>query len=483
MGELTTLFQNFRLQDVFDIVIIAGMIAILLIWFKDRASRFVFSGVVLLGFLYGAARFFHLYLTTVILQGFFGILAFALVVIFQEDLRRFLERLALWGRLRKPWREPVAHEETAEILALTAASLARNHIGALIVLTGSDPLDRHLSGGTRLNGLLSQPLLESLFDPHSAGHDGAVIVDGSRVVRFGCHLPLSTGPGKNQPMGLRHTAALGLAERSDAVCIVVSEERGTISLARGEQLQVLPHAAALKSALSAFYAARMPVRSAHPFWQRLKTNPREKAIAILLACVLWLVFGYQRDSVRRDFLVPVEYVNVAADWIVENPKIPEATIMVMGPSQAFQFLDVGSLKISLDLSRLREGRQEIPLTRNMVRVPANLTVLDIKPNRLALSASRLVPVSVPVRVTTEHLPPPGYAVERITVSPQAVTILIPSKRRADRIAIRTAPVNLQRLRETRTVEVKLAPPPDVQLAPDTAATVRVTVRIAGQDAT
>ena len=195
------------------------------------------------------------------------------------------------------------------------------------------------------------------------------------------------------------------------------------------------------------------------------------------------MFGYQRDSVRRDFLAPVEYVNIAADWVIENPKIPEATIMVMGPSQAFQFLDVGSLKISLDLSRLREGRQEIPLTRNMVRVPANLTVLDIKPNHLVLSASRLVPVSVPVRVATEHHPPPGYAVGRITVSPETVRILVPSKRRTDKIAIKTAPVNLQRLRETRTVEVKLTPPSDVQLAPDTAATVRVTVEIVGQDAT
>jgi len=483
MADLATLLNSFRVQDLFDIVLVAGMIAILLIWFKDRASRFVFVGVALIALLYGLARFFHLYLTTVILQGFFGILVFALVVIFQEDLRRLLERLALWGRLRPRWREPAAFTETVEILTQTAVNLARNRIGALIVLTGSDPLDRHLNGGTRLDGELSQPLLESLFDPHSAGHDGAVVLDGRRVTRFGCHLPLATDTGASHPTGLRHTAALGLAERSDALCIVVSEERGTISLARNEQLRVLSHAAALKSALSGFYAARLPARTPHPVWQRLKTNPREKIIAVLLACVLWLMFGYQRDSIRRDFAVPVEYVNMAADWVVENPKVPEAKIMVAGPSQAFQFLDPDALKISVDLSRLREGRQEIPLTQNMVRVPPNLTVLGIKPARLVLSASRLVPVPAPVEVRTEHLPPPGAVVERITASPATVRVLVPSTRQAEKLRIWTAPVSLKGMDSSRTVEAKLTLPPHVQLARGTPAVVKVTFTIRGKGPT
>ena len=101
----------------------------------------------------------------------------------------------------------------------------------MIVLQGNDPLERHINGGTNLDGIVSEPLLESLFDPHSIGHDGAVIIDGNRVTKFGCHLPLSMNTSKYENIGLRHTAALGLAERSDAICIVVSEERGTISLA------------------------------------------------------------------------------------------------------------------------------------------------------------------------------------------------------------------------------------------------------------
>ena len=214
-----TMLQHFRIQDILDIAIISVMISALLIWFKDRASRFVFLGITLLGAVYLLARFFQLYLTTVALQGFFTILLFVLVVIFQEDLRRFFERLAMLGRFRKRFFAVAAFNESAEIIAQTAADLAHKRVGALIVLQGKDPLDRHLTGGSNLDGLLSQSLLESIFDPHSIGHDGAVLIDGNRVMRFGCHLPLSANAAQHGNLGLRHTAALGLSERSDALCL------------------------------------------------------------------------------------------------------------------------------------------------------------------------------------------------------------------------------------------------------------------------
>ena len=184
------ILRNFRILDLVDIAIISVMISALLIWFKNRATRFVFLGITLLGVIYILARFFQLYLTTVVLQAFFAILLFVLVVIFQEDLRRFFERLALLGRFRKKILTATTFSESAEIIAETTAALAHKRIGALIVIQGEDPLDRHLTGGSNLDGLLSQPLLESIFDPHSIGHDGAVLAAGNRGMRFGCHLAL-----------------------------------------------------------------------------------------------------------------------------------------------------------------------------------------------------------------------------------------------------------------------------------------------------
>ena len=471
-----TMLNAFRIQDILDIAIISIMISALLIWFKDRASRFVFLGITLLGVVYMLARFFQLYLTTVVLQAFFAILLFVLVVIFQEDLRRFFERLALLGRFRKRFFAVAAFNEGAEVLAQTAADLARKKIGALIALQGHDPLDRHLTGGSNLDGILSQPLLESIFDPHSIGHDGAVLVDGNRVMRFGCHLPLSANAAQHGNLGLRHTAALGLSERSDAICIVVSEERGTISLAKGERIQEITNASALHIELEAFFAKRAPLAKAGPILRWLKENKREKVIAIVLACILWVVFGYQRETIRRDFMVPIEYRNAPAEWVLEEPKVTEAKVMLMGHDQAFQLLNPQSLKISLDLAPLPPGRQEVTITRNMVKTPSNLTVAGISPERITVVTSRLISMTVPIEVLTENAPPHGLAVQKIIATPAEVRILIPRRLRGKRIRILTEPIDLAQLDVQKAFAPSLRYPSDIQFAGGKAPVIRVVVK-------
>lgn len=475
--SIWTLLQSIRIQDIFDIAIISVMISALLIWFKDRASRFVLLGISLLGFIYVVAKFFQLYLTTVVLQGFFAILLFVLVVIFQEDLRRFFERLAILGIIRKKIQHTTPHEQTAEIITETIVNLARNHIGALIVIQGNDPLGRHLSGGTELNGVLSEPLLESIFDPHSIGHDGAVVIDGNTVVRFGCHLPLSQNISKLGIPGLRHTAALGLSERSDAICLVVSEERGTISITQGEQIKEVTSASALKGVLESFYSSKTPLKKPGPISLWLKENTKEKIIAICLACILWIIFGYQKESISKDFTVPVEYLNVPSEWFIEEPKITEAKIMLVGPSQAFQLLNTNTLRISINLSQVQEGRQDIVLTKEMISTPSNVNVVGIKPSRITVSASKFVRISVPIEVVTENEPAPGVIIQKITITPSSVRVLVPGRQLRNNIKIKTAPIDLQQLTATKTLKPKLIIPPEVQFEGKREPSVNVVIKV------
>jgi len=477
IDNIWTLLKSIRIQDIFDIGIISVMISALLIWFKDRASRFVLLGISLLGFIYVVAKFFQLYLTTVVLQGFFAILLFVLVVIFQEDLRRFFERLAILGIIRKKTQSTTPQEQTAEIITQTVADFARKRIGALIVIQGSDPLDRHLSGGTTLNGVLSEPLLESIFDPHSDGHDGAVVIDGNTVIRFGCHLPLSQNIGPFGISGLRHTAALGLSERSDAICIVVSEERGTISIAQREQIREVTSASALKGELESFYLSKTPLGKPGPISLWLKENTKEKVIAIFLACVLWIIFGYQKESIYKDFNVPVEYINVPSEWFIEEPKIKEAKLMLAGPSQAFQLLNTEALKISLSLSQIQEGKQDIILTKEMIKTPSNINVVGIKPSRITVNASKFVRVSVPIEVVTENQTVPGVIVQKITVTPSSLKLLVPSRQLRNNITIKTAPIDLQSLTATTTLKPKLVIPPEVQFEDKREPSVTVVIKI------
>jgi uncharacterized protein (TIGR00159 family) len=469
--------KSIRIQDILDVMIIALMIFTLLTWFKTRASRFVLIGIILLGGVYIAARFFQLYLTTIVLQSFFAILLFVLVVIFQEDLRGFFERLAMLGNIGKKFQSLSELKGTAEIIAQTAATLAKKRIGALIVLQGNDPLDRHINGGTSLDGLVSEPLLESLFDPHSIGHDGAVIINGNRITKFGCHLPLSINTSKYGNIGLRHTAALGLSERSDAICIVVSEEKGTISLAHLETLTAIQNAAVLHEELEQFYVRKTPGKKSHPSVNWLKENTWGKIIALGLACILWVAFGYQREIVRRDFIIPIEYKNVPQSWQIDEPQVTEAKVILQGPQQAFRLLDERSLKLSLDLSTVIEKKHEFTLSKDMVNAPSNLPVADIIPAKIHVYASKSIIWTFPVHINTQNSLAEHLSLQRMSIYPSKVRVLIGSNIKPEQIKIETEPIDLQKIFFTTTLDTKIVLPAGVSFPDGKSPAARVIIKV------
>jgi diadenylate cyclase len=477
INSVAAILKSVRIQDILDMAIIAAMIFALLTWFKTRASRFVLMGIILLGGVYIAARFFQLYLTVIVLQGFFAILLFVLVVIFQEDLRGFFAKLAMLGSIRKKSRPLSALEKTAEIIAQTASNLAKKRIGALICLRGSDHLERHLTGGTALDGLISEPLLESIFDPHSIGHDGAVIVKDDRVKMFGCHLPLSTNIADHGPIGLRHTAALGLAERSDALCIVVSEERGTISVAQEETLTDITNAAALHEVLKQFYIRNTPFQKYPPGFRWLKENTGEKIIALGLACILWVAFGYQRDIILRDFIIPIEYKNIPQNWKIDEPQVTEAKVIFQGPQQAFHLLNERSLTLSLDLSAIKDRKREYLLTKEMINAPSNLVITEISPAKIRVYASRLIAATIPISVVTTNSLPPNLYLQGISVTPASLHVMTDSRKDLMKAKLETEPIDLGKISSSTRMEVRVVQAACFSFAGGKVPTVQVFIRI------
>lgn len=477
VSEAASVVKSIRIQDLLDIAIIAAMIFALLTWFKTRASRFVLIGILLLGGVYLAARFFQLYLTVIVLQGFFAILLFVLVVIFQEDLRGFFERLAMFGNLRKVVPPLSALDRAAGVIAESAGNLAKKRIGALMVVQGKDPLDRHLNGGIPLEGVLSEPLLESIFDPHSPGHDGAVVIQEDRVKMFGCHLPLSVNSHPYENIGLRHTAALGLTERSDALCVIVSEERGTISVAEGETLSAIPGASVLNDVLKKYYLRYQPAPKTRPVLSWLRENTKEKIIAVGLACVLWVAVGYQRDMVRRDFIIPVEYKNIPQAWQIEEPRMTQAKVILQGPDQAFRLLNESSLRLSLDLSLISEKKREFILTPDMVNVPSNLSVADISPEKIRVYASKLVWTVLPVHVATRNRLPGDLVLQKITSSPAAIRVLMDPRMKSEDIRLETQPLDLQNISAPVTLMLGVVPADGISFPDGDSPQIRVHVRV------
>jgi len=213
--------SEFGARDALDVAVAAALIYLGFRRLRQSQRALVAVGIALAGGGYLAASGLGLGLTTWVFHGFFAVLALALVIIFQDDLRQIFEELAAWALGRRADYRP--RLDSTEILVSCLSQLARQKTGALVVLPGLQRLDRHLSGGLELRGRVSGALIESLFDHHSPGHDGALVVEDREATRFGVQLPLSRNPEQLAGLGTRHSAALGLSERTDAMCVVVSE--------------------------------------------------------------------------------------------------------------------------------------------------------------------------------------------------------------------------------------------------------------------
>ena len=189
----------------------------------------------------------------------------------------------------------------------------------------------------RVNGQISLPLIYSIFHPASPGHDGAVVLEGPRIERLGVHLPLSKNLAEIGDGGTRHAAALGLSERTDALVIVISEERGTISVAEhGRLTRIQP--AQLKPLLERRHQPHPPTPEPSDSSWRLR-NIVWKAVSLLLAVVLWLLFARQVETVQRTYIMPIEYRNAPAGYRIKEQGANRVEVTLSGSERAFSLLD------------------------------------------------------------------------------------------------------------------------------------------------
>jgi diadenylate cyclase len=281
--------KHIGVPDVLDIILVGALIYALLLWFKRTKAAFVALGLFLLAVVYVIAWLAGMYMTIRLFQGFFAVFIVAVIVIFQEEIRSVFERIAVWSLTGGVLKAAPTHRQV-EIIVRSLGDLARDHIGALVVLRGLDPLDRHVEGGWDLNGELSEALIKSIFDSHSLGHDGAFVIEEGRVSRFGVQLPLSKDFSKITNLGTRHSAALGLSERTDALCFAVSEEHGTISVAHRGELRALSDLEELQDAIEVFLNRLMPNHERGVVMSFLTDNWREKLTAAAVSSLLWLLF-------------------------------------------------------------------------------------------------------------------------------------------------------------------------------------------------
>jgi uncharacterized protein (TIGR00159 family) len=222
--------------DFLDIVVVSLLIyEVLKLIRGTRAAQMVIGGGVLVALFYGS-RWAHLDTVNWLIRNMVGYIVFAVIVLFQSDIRR---ALAHFGRA--PFFRYLAKAESAaesiEELVVAANLLSSQRTGAIIAIERQIGLRNYIEGGIRLDAVLTYDLLQSIFLRQSPLHDGAVIVQDDRVAAAACFLPLTVNPKLSKELGSRHRAAIGLTEENDSVAVVVSEETGSVSIVVDGQIE------------------------------------------------------------------------------------------------------------------------------------------------------------------------------------------------------------------------------------------------------
>jgi uncharacterized protein (TIGR00159 family) len=283
---------EFGFRHVLDFIVIFVLVFLLVSLIKKTRATIILIGIISLSLVYFFSITLNLATTKAVLQSFFSAFLIIFTILFQRELRRFfgfLGSVATGGKIQPP------SDSSLKAIIRATQKMADNKTGALIVFPGQENIERLLEGGIKLNGHISYQLIQSIFDSTSPGHDGALVISKDLVRRFGVHLPLSENPEASKNLGTRHRAALGLAESSDALCIVVSEEKGTISIAHNKKLFAIKSEEELEKILQRFTDRISPTLNLGTFQRWLVKNAKTLTYSLLITIVVWVFFTVQNS--------------------------------------------------------------------------------------------------------------------------------------------------------------------------------------------
>lgn len=477
LPSLDEIAGNFRLADALDLAVATVLFALVFHWMRKRSNHALL--LVLFGILglYAASHGLRMYLTLGLFRVGLSLALIGVLIVFQKDLRYGFERLAAWHPFSRRAGEP-PNAEVLSTLVEAAALFAREKIGALIVLPARQNLERDLGGGERLEGRLSVSLLHSIFHPKSPGHDGAVVIRGDRVESFGVHLPLSTNFSAVGSGGTRHAAALGLAELSDALVIVVSEERGAVSVAHQGRLQTFEQSDELADKLKAFSDRGTDEPTVARWVRLLPARLWAVSLGFVAACLFWLIFAFQVDSVQRVVdQVPVELHGLPEDWVVESVAPEQIRLHFTGSERAVSAFDWKSLRVVLELGDPVNGLQTAIVKEETIGLPEEISLVRAEPSLVRITAYRTQTVQLPVKVRTYGELPPEWALASQTTSPQSVTVKVRESLVSSIQSIPTESLDLSEAVDLPTREIPLDFPDGVWPASDAPSSVQVRFEI------
>ncbi len=385
----------FPWHHLLDIVLMTVLVYQVYVRLRGTRAMRIVAGIAVLGLGYLIAKAADMFLTSSLLGGIWAAALIFVIVIFQGEIRQMLAQInprlpitALWrwtSRVRLP-------EERLTALVESIFDLAHKRCGALLVFERDDFVEPLLrSPGTVLDAQLTPELLETIFVHPTALHDGALYVRAGRAYRGGSILPLSGNPQLATIYGTRHRAALGISEQSDALAVVVSEERGKVSVVEHGTISVVDNTTELLGWLSDHLATPEEKRRRQRSLKAVLTQNWLPKLATLAAVsLLWFVLVGQQNA-ELGFSIPVVYLNVPEELTIEGGQVQKVHVRLRGSREVLTFVDPTQLQVAIDLGKARAGTQAYAISHKDIKLPPGVQLVGLNPSVIPLQLGEKPP--------------------------------------------------------------------------------------------
>jgi len=451
MAAIINFLVSLTWQDVVDVLLCSYIVFRLYILFRGTAVLRVLIGILLLVVAQRFTSFLGLVLTSWAIQGITAAAALIIIVIFRNEIRSVLQARHLTAIL---WGSPLKnHQAPVETIAESLCELAQKRCGALLVIPGNNDLSDSLHSGTPLDCRITREALLSIFWPGNPLHDGAALIQDNRITQAGAVLPVSTRSDLPSHYGTRHRAALGLAERSDALILAVSEEHGTITAAVNGQLKNV----AGREELTRVLQQHLQQHTEHHERSQREKKKLIAAAGASVALVISIWFGFTRGAdTFMAFEVPIEYTNRDPALDIMDASVNTIKLFLGGSGSLVKSLQPEQVRVRIDLRSATPGINTYSITADQIQIPPGIFVRKIEPLSVDVVLDMIVQKKLPVQADWSGTLPEGLVITTCAVEPAEVLVEGPQHVLADTPTLYTEKIDAQTVTESSTFSVPIA---------------------------
>ncbi len=416
MDSLIQSLVGMRWQDIVDILLNSYILFRLYVLFRGTNVIRMIIAIAMLWILERMAMSMGLIVTSWAMQGIIAAAALIIIIVFRNEIAGVLQSRSLrsffWGIPQHQIQTPI------EIIVESVYELARHKLGALIVLPLKKGIESVVHGGVPWQGKLSSEMLLSIFWHGTPVHDGATVIQGDQIVEVAAILPLSKSKDLPSHFGTRHRAAFGLAEKTDALVIVVSEERGEVTVFKDRAIVTIKDSNDLDRMLREHTGTVHATKGAS---HRIIELGLAAIICLVGITTIWFSFarGFETFVTLE---VPVEFMNRGPKMELLATSASSVTLQLSGSGPLIRSVRPDQVKVKLDLANAVAGSNQIAIARDSIVLPPGIHLKQVEPQILKVNLDMLDQKELPIQLDWSGKLPAGLILQDARITPDLVKV-------------------------------------------------------------